>query len=316
MQTVAQLIERFIAEMGTFEKPGLKPIGKSQFYTLGLLKDSRFIGPKLATELKKTDVIDHCKERRKKVCGATVQQDIIFLSGVLKYAPSAWEDCEEVSDAAVAAAKPMLIKYGLIGKSTPRKRVPTDEELAALLNYYATPRKSGKQRTLPMPDIIAFALVSTRRISEICRIRRSDIDWERKADNDTPTPMYKVRDLKHPTKKKGNDKWFPLFPELAEIINRQPIHPTDDRVFPHNAKSASASYTIAKRRLGIQGLRFHDCRRAAITHWLKVFKNPHKVKQISGHETTVILERVYDASDPALLHADLAAMKPANVQPL
>lgn len=309
--TVAQLIERYIVEMA---QPHMKPLGPSHKYTLRVVERMP-IGVKIAAALKKTDVMDMCKELRKSIEAATVNQYITFLRGVLKYAPAAWDDCDDVSDAAIAAAKPTLVKFGLIGKSTPRKRVPTDAEIDALLAYYSTPNKRGKKRRIRMPDIIAFALVSTRRIGEICRIRRPDIDWERKDKDGNPTPMYMVRDCKHPTKKAGNHKWFPLFPELAAIIRMQPVHPTDDRVFPFNSHSASASYTIAKKRIGILGLRFHDNRRAAITRWLAKLKSPYKVRHISGHETTLILERVYDATDPATLHADLKRMtvdEPAN----
>ncbi len=121
-----------------------------------------------------------------------------------------------------------------------------------------------------------------------------------------------VRDLKHPTKKQGNHKTFPLFAELAEIIRMMPrMNPADptERVFKFKAKSASASYTKAKKDLGIKNLRFHDNRRRAITMWLKRLQSPHKVKLISGHETTQILERVYDATDPVTLHAELAKMQ-------
>lgn len=299
--TLARLIERYIAEM---DQPHMKPLGPSHKYTLRVIARMP-IGAKVATELRKTDVMDMAKELRKSIVAATVQQYVTFLRGVLKYAPAAWDDCERVSDAAIAAAKPTLMKFGMIGKSTPRKRIPTDVELEALLAYYATPNRRGKKRFIRMPDLIAFALASTRRIGEICRIRRSDIDWDRLDKEGMATPMYMVRDCKHPTKKLGNHKWFPLFPELAEIIRMQPVVPGDDRVFPFNSKSASASYTIAKKRLSIVGLRFHDNRRAAITRWLAKLKSAHKVRFISGHENTLILERVYDATDPATLHADL-----------
>jgi integrase len=288
-------------------QPQMKPLGPSHQYTLRVMARMP-IGAKAAGKLKKHDVLDMVKALRTKVCASTTGQYVVFLSGVLRYAPSAWEDCADVSDAAIAAAKPTLVKFGLIGKSSPRTRVPTDAELDQLLGYYGTPNKRGKKRFIRMADLIAFALGSTRRIGEICRIRRPDIDWDRKDADGNPTPMYLVRDMKHPRKKKGNHKWFALFPELAEIIRLQPVVPGEDRVFPFSAKSASASYTNAKKRLGIQGLRFHDCRRAAITAWLAKLKSAHKVRFISGHENTAILERVYDATDPATGHADLRAM--------
>ena len=136
-------------------------------------------------------------------------------------------------------------------------------------------------------------------------ITHGDIDWVRK--------MYWVRNLKHPRFKNGNHKEFAMLDPIPEIFARQPrLRPDDpnERVFPFDSKSVGAKYTLAKKALGIVNLRFHDNRREAITRWLK-FLPPHKVKMISGHETTVILERVYDATDPVTLHAELARMTQA-----
>lgn len=290
--TVANLIDRYLTEMES-----LRPVGESQRYSM-LAMQRRPIAAVMASALTKSHVITDCQERSKIVCAATVMHDTSNLSVVLKYAGSAWADCEALStrgdgeprlaDAAVVAAKPFLSKNQIIGKSAPRKRRPTDEEIEALLAYF---NAAGKGRVIRMPDLIAFALVSTRRLGEICRITHGDVNAAK--------GTYWVRDVKHPTLKKGNHKEFALFPELAAIIDRQPRIGTDgaERVFPFNAKSCSAAYTLAKKRLGIEGLRFHDSRREAITRWLKKFP-PHKVRQISGHETSQILERVYDAPKP------------------
>jgi integrase len=307
-RSVAWIIERFIADMNS---PEMKPIGPSQLYTLRVIQRS-MLGEKSAAKLRKTDVIDYCRELRQRLNHATVNQYLCYLGGALKYAGSAWDDCEDVTEAAIKAARPFLVKHNIIGKGMPRTRVPTDEEIEALLAYYAKPPTHGKARLIPMPEIIAFALASTRRIGEICRIRFDDLDWDRKDEHGNPTPMYMVRDLKHPKKKKGNHKWFPLFPELAEIIRRQPrrTENPEERVFPYNSKSCSASYTNAKKALGIQNLRFHDNRREAITRWIaKLDKNLRKVRMVSGHENTLILERTYDATDSATLYEDLRKLQ-------
>ena len=304
--TVAWLIERFIREMNGLDtgKP-VRWLGHSQVYTLRTLQRSP-IGAVKALELTKMHVIEHCKKRRESVCPATVMHDVGYLSGVLKYAGSApdWEGCEEVSAAAVAAAMPFLLKHGYIGKSTPRTRTPTDAEITALLEYVSRrPKKDRKNVIHAMPDIIAFGLVSARRLGEICRITHADVHWDHLDDKGHQAPIYWVRDLKHPTKKKGNDKSFTLFPELAEIIKRQPRKEGDDRIFPFDAKSVGAKYTLAKNALGIEGLHFHDSRREAITNWLKKL-TPHQVRKfISGHNTGAVFDRVYDATDPADGHS-------------
>lgn len=288
MATLAALIGRFIDEMnGTNGMVGIKPLGESHLYALKRLS-TYDIAQKAASELKKQDFIDFAKWRRTTVCPATANQDVCIIGGVLKYAGSAWEDCEDVSEAPISAARPLLMKYRLIGKSQPRDRRPTDEELERLTALFEHQNRNARTKVNMVP-VVAFALVSSRRISEICRITWGDVDFENK--------VYWVRDLKHPTKKKGNDKQFILFPELERIILAQPrLDPNNpnERIFPFHKKTCSARYTRAKKKLGIQNLRFHDNRGEAISRWLAKL-TPHDVRiAISGHENTVILERVYD----------------------
>lgn len=293
--TLAWAIDVYVKDM---EQMG-KPVGESQRYSMLALQRST-IGAKMAATLQEDDFLDHCKARRQEVVPATINHDLSNMRVVLKYLRSARKSCKGFTAALteLEAVHPMLLKLNLTGKSTPRHRRPTDEEIEALLDYF----RSGKDRTIRMPDLIAFALVSTRRLGEICRITYGDIDWEKRT--------YWVRDVKHPTKKTGNHKEFALFPELADIIRQQPrVNPDDpaERVFPFNAKSCSAAYTLAKKRLGIDGLRFHDNRREAISRWMKRLGQPSKVRQISGHETSQILERVYDSPRPEDLLQELAA---------
>lgn len=291
---VKELIDRFCNEMNGAEgQQGIKPLGVSHLYCLRRLQRAP-IAEKQAHELKKHDIIEHVKARRAEgICGATAMHDITFLRGVLQYAPSAWDDCEDVSAAAITAALPVLNKHGMIGKSTPRKRRPTDDELARLIEYLT---EQDKRSTVKVVPCLIFALASTRRRGEICRMQWGDIDWEKRT--------YMVRDLKHPTMKAGNHVTFPLFDELAEIIKRQPRRtdsPTE-RVFPYNDKSLGARYTLAKKALGIVDLRFHDNRREAISRYLKLLP-PHEVRLISGHRNTIILEKVYDGRGATDLHA-------------
>ena len=303
---VTDLIERFITEMGTEQQPGIKPLGVSHLYCLRRLQRAP-IAEKEAASLKKHDIIEHVKARRASgVCAATAMHDITFLRGVLQYAPSAWEDCDDVSAASIVAALPMLTKHGLIGKSTPRKRRPTDDEIHRLVEFLGEQDKRAKIKVVPC---LMFALTSTRRRGEICRMQWGDIDWEKRS--------YMIRDMKHPTKKKGNHKTFPLFDELATIIKAQPRLTNDagERVFPYNPQSLGARYTLAKKALGIVDLRFHDNRREAISRYLQQGLKPHEVRLISGHENTVILERVYDNRDSTYLHDRLEQMKPANQVP-
>ncbi len=282
---IRNLIAKYIAEMdGANGVPGLKTLGASHRYSL-LAIGRDVLGGIKGDALTRAHIIDYAKRRRfdaeNPVCPATVNQDLCYLSGVLKYAGSAWDDCEEVSAAAIEAARPFLVKHNLLGKSEPRTRLPTADELDRLIAWHVEKDKRSKVR---MVEVILFSLESTRRQSEICRITHGDIDWDRVDAQGNPTPMYMCRDMKHPTRRIGNHKWFAISANLAEIFRRQPrLAPDnpDERVFPFRAKTVSKRYTDSKKALGITNLRFHDNRAEAITRWLKVLP-PQKVRHISG----------------------------------
>lgn len=286
---------------------GLKPLGTSHLYLLRALQRTA-IGKKQADELKKGDIIEHCKARRTAgACPATVNQDITFIRGVLSYAGSAWDDCEDISPACITAAMPMLKKYNLVGKSRPRDRRPTKEEIERLLAYF---EEQDKRSEIPMKTIVEFSLYSARRISETCRLRWGDVNG---ADM-----TCIVRDMKDPKQKKGNDHVFPLLGRAWDIVMSQPrMNPEnpDERIFPYNAKSCSARYTLAKKELGIENLRLHDNRREAASRAFEGKLNGRKygvqeVMVITGHKNPQMLMRVYTK-----LHAKDLHVKPETDAP-
>jgi integrase len=290
--TVAWVVQRMILDIASQES--MKQLGVTHLYGLRAIQRMP-IGSRKAAELKRPDFIEFVKWRRQEVGAATANQTISMLRGAFKYASATWADCEDLGGVVVeiSAAMPYLQKHSLVSKSTPRTRRPTEEEIAKLLAYY----EEHPGRVIRMPDIIAFALVSSRRISEICRITHGDVDYD--------TATYWVRDLKHPTKKKGNDKEFLLFPVIEQIIRRQPrLRPDDpsERVFPFIPECVSQSFITAKKAVAaetgdptILTLRLHDHRAEAISKWLLSGMPPEDVRlAVSGHNDTRILETVYD----------------------
>lgn len=292
--TVAWIIQRYILEMdGSDERRGVRPMGASQRYTLAMMQRAE-IGAVLASELRRSHVIDHAKARiAAGVLPATVMQDITYLSGALKYASSAWSDCEDVSDAAVAAAKPFMTKHGLIGKSTPRERRPQPEEIERLIAFFNTPKAHGFDRRLPMELMTRWQLASSRRIGESCRLLWSD--WNRE------DKTILVRKMKDPRNRDKNK--LVALPDEAQAMlldlwdKRDPSEP---RIFPVNAKSVGAAYTRAKKELGIVNLHLHDSRRDCVTRLIQEQGfSPAEATCFSGHETPAVLERVYLKMDPA-----------------
>jgi len=124
--TVAALIGKYIEEKS---QPGRRQMGPSQTYTLRRLQRTTLGGIKAAA-LKPTDYIEYCASRiaagRKP---ATARQDMTFLVIVLKHAEDIWE-VPGVNLKVWKKARRQLEREQLIGKSTPRTRLPEDEEIA------------------------------------------------------------------------------------------------------------------------------------------------------------------------------------------
>jgi integrase len=287
--SLAWLIERFCREMnGEDGRQAVKTLGDSHHSALKRIQRYE-IASMAASAIRKQDVIEFARWRRETATAATVGQDVMYISGVLKYAGSAWDDCEGLSDAPIAAAKPFLNKHGIIGKSTPRDRRPTEEEIQMLLAHFAETNKHANT-TIDMVKVTLWQIRSGRRISETCRLQWGDWDKE--------NYTILVRKMKDP--KRRNKMKVVALPEEAQAMlvemekdRLEPENPAE-RIFPYASKSCSAAYTRAKRELGIIGLRLHDSRREAATRLIEdKGYSPAEVALVTGHETTQILERTY-----------------------
>lgn len=292
---VRSIIARFIAEMnGTAEKPGVKPLGLSHLYTLRMLQASP-LGAELATELTKGDIIAHCRQRQaEKIKPQTVMHAFTYLSGAMKYAGSAWDGCEEVSDAACVAAQPFLIKHNLICKSAPRTRRPTPEEHARLLEHFAQENLRPKNK-IDMVKVADWQYKSCRRISESCRMQWTD--WER----DTQTlVVHKMKDPRN----RNKTKRVALTDEAQALLVKwwETRDPNEPRILPYISASCSARYTMAKHACGIEGLRMHDSRRDRFTRLVE--DDGYSLEEaimFTGHETVAVPQKNYLAMKPELM---------------
>lgn len=290
--TVAVVIRRYIVEMdGLDGRPPVKTLGLSHRYSLRMLQRSP-IGALLASALTKGDVIAHCRMRKDAgIKPQTVQQDFTYLSGALKYAGSAWDDCIEVSDAALAAAKPFLTKHNLICKSTPRTRRPTPEEHAALLAVFARENLRPRNK-IDMVKVADWQYRSARRISESCRIEWTD--WDREGQT---IVVHKMKDPKN----RNKSKRVALTVEAQALLVAwwETRDQNEPRILPYNDKSCEARYIDAKKECGIVGLRMHDSRRDCGTRLVEdKGYSPAEAILVTGHETTAIFERTYLVMKP------------------
>lgn len=287
MQTVAQIVERFIAAMDKTERP----VGTSGRYTLRNVARS-VLGQKIAAQLTKKDIIGHCEARRAAgVMASTVDKDVSCLTVALKYAGAAWVDCEDVSDAAISAAKPFLVRHGLTGKSIPRDRIPTPEEIERLCEYFDRPNLWNRKR-IPMTLLTLWQFYSARRIGESCRLLWED--WKREEQT------ILVRKMKDPRKR--DKRKVVALPEEAQamLVALWEIRdPNEPRIFPYRAESCIAAYVAAKKKTGIDGLHLHDSRRKCCTRLVEKGYSSAEAIMFSGHETPAVFERTYLRMDAA-----------------
>lgn len=292
--SIADLIERFMRacpDMGLDHRYRYRKLQRQPIAAL------------LGNAYKREDVIEFAQARRLEVSAPTVMHDIVCLSNVLKYAGSGvWKDTRTVSAAELIAAKPFLVREGLMGKSQSRDRRPQLEEVVALLAYFAM--QNENDRTLvDMVLLTRWQIASSRRIGESCKLLW--VDW-RFADQ-----TILVRKMKDP-KKKNKQKVVALPPEaqamfmdMAYEMNERPELRTDEpRIFPFNSRTASARYTMAKMPgaatpEGIFDLHLHDCRRECASVLLELGYTVRQVMMVTGHERETGALNVYTKPDPA-----------------
>lgn len=178
-------------------------------------------------------------------------------------------------------ARRALTQAGHRTRSATRYREPSDGEIALLRGHWDT----RARQKIPMAEIVDFALASAMRQAEICRIRFEDVNWQNRT--------VIIRDRKDPAEKIGNDQEVPLVGSAWEILSNRASagEHSVGRIFPYNSRSVSAAFARAVTHLGIDDLRFHDLRHAAITNLFRMGLDIPMVAICSGHKDWKNLKR-------------------------
>ncbi len=270
------LIDRYIEVV----KP-LKPWGVTKENVLQLIKKypiAKIPAEKITTK----NVVDHVVRRSQESSPQTANQDYMYIRQVFGVA----EDLlgVKVNFEVIEKAQRTLTKVGAIAKSKERDRRPhlvvsndpkkEKDELGDLVGLANRKRHSKyfREGNIMLDKVIVFAMFSSRRCSEICRITRTDTDYERQE--------VLIRDMKHPGQKKGNDVWVYVPDEAWSVMQSMPVVAGDDRWFPYNARSVGDYFQRVRKEAGHHqlfdgqeespdnpNLRFHDLRHEC-TSWL------------------------------------------------
>jgi integrase len=254
--TVGELIDRYFAEVFP-----LKPWGRSKTDTLKQIKNSEF-GQLAASTVKASDIITHCRKWNERSSSSTTMQHYIYIKGVFGVATELLR-CE-VDYSQIDIAQRTMSKLGIISKAGSRDLRPTVEQMTKVVSLAHSRRlkwaESNKSRKdiIPMDKIIVFAMFSSRRQGEFSRMLRSNTDYERK--------RVLIPDMKHPTKKIGNDVWGLIPDEAWDVMLSMPVNENmPDNWFPYFYKTLGDRFRQLWKECGNynpdgDNVRFHDLR--------------------------------------------------------
>jgi integrase len=143
-----------------------------------------------------------------------------------------------------------------------------------------------------MRPILWFAIYSSRREAEICRILAEDNREDSVVRNGVIITKRTglVRDAKHPREKIGNHRRFVYRDEAWRIMQMQP-ESADGRIFPYDSKSVGARFTRACQIIGIEDLRFHDLRHEATSRLFELGMDIPEVATHTLHSSWTELKR-------------------------
>jgi len=269
--TLSELIDRYVDEYGTITR-----FERSKSASLAYLQKTD-LGRLTAFEITSDVLINHIRDRRSEgVTGSTAANDLIWTRVVCKTAVAAWKipiDLTEIESAFIFCRS-----NGLISRPKTRDRRPTTEELKTLSEYF---KSRDNRASIPMHDIMWFAIYTGRREAEITRLLRSD--------NNAKEKTGIVRDLKHPRQKIGNHKKFKYTNEAWKLMKKQ--KGDDDRIFPYDPRSVSSAFTKSCQACGIEDLRFHDLRHEATSRLFEKGYTITEVQMFTLHEDWGAMQR-------------------------
>lgn len=292
--TVGSLIETHLKY-----QRALRPLGRSSIQNHEYMATE--FGKILLKDLTAKHLADFATRRRTidGVTPATILANLSALSAAVHAAP--WAHGIHVDPTPVDMALRKLRETGLVGKSREVIRLVDQVEEDALLEQFQR-RNHHHQTTIDMVLIYRMALALPRRAGELMRMRWADIDAKRRT--------ILIRDVKHPTRKIGNDQEVPLLGPAWDLLEQIPK--LDERIFPHDVESVCSAFERTRNRIadtglpGIADLRFHDLRHTGITMLFWRGLRIEEVAVVSGHTNWVQLKR-YTHIRPEDLHRHFEA---------
>jgi integrase len=204
-------------------------------------------------------------ERLKEVSGGTVIRELAYLSAIINHARREWGI--NVPNPVQMVRKPPSPQA--------RSRVLTDEEVEKLLLAL---EPAGRRSHWTKPAV-QLALATAMRRGELLSIRWEHVDLQNRTAFLSDT-------------KNGESRTVPLSTAAVQVLAELPRH-ISGVVIPVKFFTLDAAFKRARKRAGLNDLRFHDLRRTAITRMAEKLPNVIELAAVSGHKSLMVLKRYY-----------------------
>jgi integrase len=271
--TLADLLDRYEEE--------ILPTKKSQVQVKSVIKLlKKELGSLSLIAVTPSLLSSYRNKRMKSVGPQTTRHDLSLLSRAFNTAIKDWGIHLPHSNPVRMVRMPSIPRG--------RDRRPSTDELAMLCG----------DNTVGL--IVTLAVETGMRRGELAGLHWEHVNWERKT-------------LLIPETKTDTPREIPLTEWALEALRAvlkasRVVQVSEQRlkgpVFPQRADSISQAFDRARKRYGIENLRFHDLRHEATSRFFELGLNPMEVASITGHQDLKMLRR-YTHIRPETLHRRL-----------
>ncbi len=257
--TLGDVIARYLSEV----TPSMKGVAEDTIRLKAMIRKP--IARWSMANLSAARIAAFRDERLREVSAGTVIRELAYLSAIINHARKEWGI--NVSNPVQMVRKPPSPQA--------RSRVLNEEEIETLLQVL---EPTGRRNCWTKPAV-QLALATAMRRGELLALRWEHVDLQ-------------GRTAFLPDTKNGDSRTVPLSSVAVKVLGGLPRH-ISGVVFPVKAFTLDAAFKRGLKRAGLEGVRFHDLRRTAITRMAEKLPNVIELAAVSGHKSLMVLKRYY-----------------------
>jgi integrase len=257
--TLGDLIERYLVEV----TPSMKGVTEDTIRLKAIMRKP--IARWSMANLSAARIAAYRDERLKQVSAGTVIRELAYLSSIINHARREWGI--NVPNPVQLVRKPQSPQA--------RSKVLTDEEVSRLLHAL---EPTGRRSHWTKPAV-QLALATAMRRGELLSLRWEHVDIQNRTAFLSDT-------------KNGESRTVPLSSTAVQVLAELPRQ-INGVVIPVKFFTLDAAFNRARKRAGLDDVRFHDLRRTAITRMAEKLPNVIELAAVSGHKSLMVLKRYY-----------------------